>query len=551
MSAWLVEAILATALLMAAVLAVRVPVRRAFGAQVAYALWAIPVARMVLPPLPAGWRGEALPVLPTPEPLTLYLGAPVVTLPPVADAGMPIGWAEAAVLLWSAGAVALMAWQVVGYWRFRWRVLHHGVAVDRVKSVTIVQSAAASGPLAFGVIDRVVAFPRDFAARFEAGERALTLEHELGHHARGDLIANWVALAMLALHWFNPLAWIAFRAFRADQELANDAHVLARCGAEARHAYGCAIVKAAHGRAVSPTCHLNTVKDLKGRLRMLGNKGVSRRRVAAGGGAIAALALTALGATASGTQAAERVRTTVEETTGVDIAALKPVSALRTIAAPAVPATPGLPQPPAAPAVPEAGKGRHTRIVVVKDGRTRTYEGADAARYLAEHPLPVPPTPPVPPVVGDVAPPAPPAPPAAWDEAASARDMERHTREIARQTRDIERRTRSAAAMAARAPTVVQRSCGESEGRGVRQTVISSRDGEHRVMIVCTNRIEAMSQQAAAQARVAQRVSLVSLQRARQSVLATHGLSDEQRRHALDSIDRSIDEMKARPSQDD
>ena len=45
MSALLVEAILASALLMAAVLAVRVPVRRAFGPQMAYALWAIPVAR--------------------------------------------------------------------------------------------------------------------------------------------------------------------------------------------------------------------------------------------------------------------------------------------------------------------------------------------------------------------------------------------------------------------------------------------------------------------------------------------------------------------------
>ena len=36
-----------------------------------------------------------------------------------------------------------------------------------------------------------------------------------------------VALLVLALNWFNPVAWVAFRAFRADQELACDAAVAA------------------------------------------------------------------------------------------------------------------------------------------------------------------------------------------------------------------------------------------------------------------------------------------------------------------------------------
>ena len=37
---------------------------------------------------------------------------------------------------------------------------------------------------------------------------------------------------MLALNWFNPVAWLAFRAFRADQELACDAAVAAAGSAE-------------------------------------------------------------------------------------------------------------------------------------------------------------------------------------------------------------------------------------------------------------------------------------------------------------------------------
>ena len=146
--------------------------------------------------------------------------------------------------------------------------------------VHVIETDAARGPLAFGIWRRYVAFPRDFTDRYDADERDLALAHELGHHARGDLIANWVALVVLALHWFNPVAWRAFRAFRADQEMANDARVLAGRDADLRHAYACAIVKAAHGGAVSAACHLHTIDDLKGRLRMLSTTRKSRGRVA-------------------------------------------------------------------------------------------------------------------------------------------------------------------------------------------------------------------------------------------------------------------------------
>ena len=48
---------------------------------------------------------------------------------------------------------------------------------------------------------------------------------------------------MLALNWFNPIAWLAFRAFRADQELACDAAVTAARSDESRRDYAEALVK--------------------------------------------------------------------------------------------------------------------------------------------------------------------------------------------------------------------------------------------------------------------------------------------------------------------
>lgn len=514
MTAWAIEALMGSALLMATVLLIRTPVRRLFGPQVAYALWAIPVLRMLLPPLPAGWRGGALPVLPAAEPVTIYLGHPVAILPAVAAPGDALGWAQALLLLWGAGSVAFLLWQIVGYFRFRHRVLRNGMGVERIGAITIVHSAAASGPLAFGVFDRVVAFPRDFTARFDDDERALALAHELGHHARGDLIANWVGLALLAMHWFNPVAWIAFRAFRADQEMANDAGVLARCGAEARHAYGCAIVKAAHGRAVTAACHLHTIKDLKGRLRMLGMKRASRAQTTAGLAATTLLALGALGLTASGTQAAERMRAGVEDATGVDLAALQPAGALSALSRTA-------PPPPA------AGHRDRTRVTVTRDGHTESYDGPAAEAYLAANPAPVPPMPPVPPVppMPDLpeeapVPPVPPMPAAAY----------------------------------ARVPVVTEGRCPDAAGETSRY-VVQRREGDRTVMTICTDRIERAAQQAewrsARTRQNALRNALAGMERSRARLAQNRNLTAEQRLHASAGLDHAIAEMREEVDADD
>lgn len=48
------EALAGASLLTLLVLAIRRPVARHFGAGIAYALWLLPLARLVMPPLPGG-----------------------------------------------------------------------------------------------------------------------------------------------------------------------------------------------------------------------------------------------------------------------------------------------------------------------------------------------------------------------------------------------------------------------------------------------------------------------------------------------------------------
>jgi hypothetical protein len=117
------------------------------------------------------------------------------------------------------------------------------------------------------------------------------MEHELTHHRHRDIWWNMAAIAMLAVNWFNPLAWLAYRAFRADQELACDAAVAARATIEERCDYARALVKSAAGPGLIAACPINGAGTLKRRLRMLRGHRASPMRSAGGMAALGVLAV--------------------------------------------------------------------------------------------------------------------------------------------------------------------------------------------------------------------------------------------------------------------
>ena len=538
MIVWAVETLIASTLLMLLVLAIRTPVRRAFGPTIAYALWALPVVRMILPPLPDSWRGTALPVLPAPEDIIISLGSPVATLS--AEPASGVGWPIVLLAVWTLGAVAFVAYHLVAHSRFCARVRRQAsdVHVVAAGNVAVIATDAATGPLAFGVWRKFVAFPRDFEDRYDPLERDLALAHELGHHARGDLIANWVALVVLALHWFNPVAWRAFRAFRADQEMACDALVLAGRARELRAAYGRAIVKSAHGGAVSAACHLHTINEIKGRLKMLTkHERKSRSQMMAGTGAVAVLLMAGLGLTASGTHAAETVRTSVESATGVDLADIE-LPALPQAVTPAP-----LPPPPAPPSPEELAHAQRTvphpdgphkveRTMVIsrdKDGKTTMFEGDEVnpggrierRNYIFR------------------------------DKDGKTTKFENLPRapmppELAERLRNLHKTM----------PDISSRSCAENEGKPG-EHIINRKDGDKRITIVCTNRIERLAALSAADARRigdngliahlrAERSALDGLRAARRSIEANRDMPDAGRASALAGIDQAIRELEAK-----
>ena len=80
---------------------------------------------------------------------------------------------------------------------------------------------------------------------FDAVERRQVLLHELTHLKHGDLGGNQSAALILAICWWNPVIWLAFRRFRRDMEIYCD-YDAARLSGD-KKAYATTLVKAAAG----------------------------------------------------------------------------------------------------------------------------------------------------------------------------------------------------------------------------------------------------------------------------------------------------------------
>ncbi|MEN8675949.1 MAG: M56 family metallopeptidase, partial [Alteriqipengyuania sp.] len=180
-----IETLVWTGVLILVVLVLRRPVTRHFGPHAAYALWALPFMRLLLPPLvlPA-WLAPASPPAPQPagdpgSPATFYTlaetGEAPVAVPQLMKATVSIDWLSISLAVWLAGAGVFVMLRFFHYFAMRRDLLASGVEVGRRGKVRLVETAGAHSPIAFGVIDKVVALPRGFMERTDPIARDLAL----------------------------------------------------------------------------------------------------------------------------------------------------------------------------------------------------------------------------------------------------------------------------------------------------------------------------------------------------------------------------------------
>ncbi|MBX7540513.1 M56 family metallopeptidase [Qipengyuania sphaerica] len=302
---FLFDTLLWTGALIGLVMLLRRPVARHFGAGAAYALWFLPLARLVIPPftLPSWMRPlartaqELEPVFALEnEAVAMPVAMPEMGEPILVVAPEPsIDFLTPFLLLWLGGAAVFLVRRFWLYFALRRELLENARPVGEVGTIRLIETPAISGPMAFGVIDRVIALPEGFMTSRDRFQRDLAIEHELSHHRGGDLLVNMAVQPLFAVHWFNPLGYLGWQALRRDQEAFCDARVVAARPREERAAYAGIIADFARLSPRTPrpalaapmACPVLGDKSIIHRLRSLSMTDISPRRRLLGRGALA------------------------------------------------------------------------------------------------------------------------------------------------------------------------------------------------------------------------------------------------------------------------
>lgn len=192
-----------------------------FHIESAFSLFRLPGLRQMnaapaaVPPMEA--PGPA-PVLPQ---TNLNMGAAVPAQPvQVPSTVQPtFEWSLAAVLaaFWLAGTIGFVLYSVFSEVRLRKRLATATKLQDHV-----FQSENVRSPFVLGVLRPRIYMPYGLE---EEAQRCV-LAHEQTHLRRGDPLFRRIAFLILAVHWFNPLCWLAFQKMGMDMELSCDEAVL-------------------------------------------------------------------------------------------------------------------------------------------------------------------------------------------------------------------------------------------------------------------------------------------------------------------------------------
>ena len=140
-------------------------------------------------------------------------------------------------LLWAMGAGAVLLWSLIGELRFSLRLGRSGRRIKAAGCPLAVYACAwLKTPCLAGLLRGRIYVPEGLDRT--RGVLGHALAHELAHARHGDLLWARLRCLALALHWFNPLVWLAALRSKQDGEMACDESAIRRLGEEQRCAYG-------------------------------------------------------------------------------------------------------------------------------------------------------------------------------------------------------------------------------------------------------------------------------------------------------------------------
>ena len=121
--------------------------------------------------------------------------------------------------IWGAGVLIFLLVVIISYFRFLCRKSKNSVKISDSKFFSEVKkelkikkhirlkaSSDIDSPMLVGVLFPTVYIP---CREIPNGNMRMVLLHELTHYKRKDLLIKWFAILVNAVHWFNPLCYLA------------------------------------------------------------------------------------------------------------------------------------------------------------------------------------------------------------------------------------------------------------------------------------------------------------------------------------------------------
>jgi len=255
----LVNSLLPLTILLSLMLLIRQPLRKSMDANTVYNLWLVIPLSLVLYFLPLPW--QSLSWLSINEFSNLesqngliqrYLVSSSQTISLQLSTDNLLGlWLSSS---WILGFTLLISYWGVTQHNYRKALKlellptskHQQQIVDsNANTLRLAQSSHIHSPILIGLFKQILVIPEDFETLYTPEQQQLIISHEVCHFSQHHMWTNQLALLLLALFWFNPLAWRAYTAFRQDQEHSCDQVVLAQKHTQSRIQYCKALVLAA------------------------------------------------------------------------------------------------------------------------------------------------------------------------------------------------------------------------------------------------------------------------------------------------------------------
>jgi bla regulator protein BlaR1 len=255
----LVNSLLPLTILLSIMLVIRRPLRKSIDANTVYNLWLIIPLSLVLYFLPLPWQylselsiNELTTVESQNSLMQRFFVSPSQSVTQELSLDNRLGfWLSST---WILGFTLLISYWSLTQYNYR-KALKLEVLIDskyqqqlvesNAHKLMIARSSHIHSPILIGLFQQILVIPEDFETLYTPEQQQLIISHEVCHFSQHHMWTNQLALLLLALFWFNPLAWRAYAAFRQDQEHSCDQVVLARKQTQSRIQYCKALVLAA------------------------------------------------------------------------------------------------------------------------------------------------------------------------------------------------------------------------------------------------------------------------------------------------------------------